>query len=167
VAAVRKRRPPADRFREKVDTSGGPDACWPWTAHTDKGYGLFRAIDGCVGAHRFAWELANGPIPDGATIDHVCHNGTDCAGGVTCLHRRCCNPAHLEPVSMAENVARSHNARGNRTHCPQGHEYTPENTKFNYVNGGRVCRTCSNAYQRRWRSEGRARRLLSVTRDAD
>lgn len=63
-----------------------PDECWPWTGSRDpKGYGLFTADRGIiVGAHRLAYELANGPIPTEKLI--VCHR---------CDNPPCCNPAHL------------------------------------------------------------------------
>jgi hypothetical protein len=121
--------PAAVRFARHVDTSGGPDACHPWTGTKIKsGYGHFREGDRVVRAHRFAWELANGPVPEGAKVDHVCHNGTDCPGGPTCPHRRCCNVRHLEPTTDADNTDRSHLANAHKTRCPRDHEYTPENT---------------------------------------
>ena len=68
------------------------DACFPWKGCTDReGYGITGRI---FRAHRVAYALANGQIPDGFTIDHLCQN------------RRCCNPAHLEAVSVSENVKR-------------------------------------------------------------
>jgi len=45
-------------------------------------------------AHRVAWELTNGPIPDGHELDHLCRT------------RNCVNPGHLEPVTRAVNCAR-------------------------------------------------------------
>ncbi len=79
-------------------------------------------------AHRVAYELAIGPVPDGLVVDHLCFN------------RACVRPGHLEPVTQQENVMRA------RTHCRKGHEFTPENT---YVRPGgtggiqRICRTCN------------------------
>ena len=78
-------------------------------------------------AHRLAYTLFTGPIPDGTEIDHQCHNqDSECLGGDTCLHRKCVNPAHLEAVPHRVNALRgksptADNAR--RTHCPAGHEY--------------------------------------------
>jgi hypothetical protein len=96
-----------DRFLAKI--VAGPNGCAIWTAKTnERGYGRFHPERGHgVGAHRFAYELLIGPIPDGLQLDHVCHNrDTACPGGVVCLHRRCVNPWHLQPVSHAENVRR-------------------------------------------------------------
>lgn len=129
----------AERFWAKVDRSGGPDACWPWTAAVNKvtGYGVFHPsrrfteLPRTVNAHRFAAHLSGVvELSDPSQqVDHTCHNGTGCPPG-PCPHRLCCNPAHFENVGLSENVARSHNANGRKTHCPRGHEYTPENTRL-------------------------------------
>lgn len=61
-----------ERFWEKVDRSG---ECWIWTGHTDKdGYGLFHNRSGkkATRAHRFSFELSNGPIPEGMLVLHSC-----------------------------------------------------------------------------------------------
>lgn len=105
------------------------DGCWVWQrGRTKNGYG--RAAG--VYTHRLAYELAHGPIPDGTEIDHLCRV------------RACCNPAHLEAVTHAENVARG--ARAMATHCKRGHEYTLANTRL--VPNGRACRACHREYQR-------------------
>lgn len=85
----------------------GPGGCWLWTgALSDDGYGQFQL--GCrrVIAHRFAYELCVGPIPDGLHIDHVYANG--------CRYRNCVNPNHLEPVTPKENTRRLIAARSIR-----------------------------------------------------
>ncbi len=138
-------RPSSDqRFWAKVDKCGeaseyaphlGP--CWLWTARTTRGYGMFWDGERQVYAHRFSYEMAQGTIPPGAHLDHLCRVP------------RCVNPAHLEPVSVRENVARSPIHNGAKTHCKWGHEFTAENT---YVwNGGRICRTCVRLRARRYR----------------
>lgn len=120
------------RFWEKV-SKDGPGGCWLWTANlSGGGYGNFH-LDGRERvAHRLAYEWLVGPIPEGLDLDHLCRV------------RRCVNPAHLEPVTRRENVLRSPIAiaaqHARKTHCPAGHEYTPENT-YTY-NGWRCCRRC-------------------------
>jgi HNH endonuclease len=92
----------AERFWAKVDRSAGPDGCWPWTgARFWFGHGAIK-IDGRPwGAHRIAWELTNGPIPDGLQANHRCDNPP------------CCNPAHLFLGTQLDNV-RDMDAKGRR-----------------------------------------------------
>lgn len=124
------------RFEDKVAVAGA-DECWLWTAGCDPdGYGHFKLNGKTVRAHRLAYELAVGPIPDGLQIDHVKKRG--------CRHKNCVNPRHLEPVTCRENLARGDTlnaANVAKTHCPEGHKYTLENTYIN-PRGARVCRIC-------------------------
>lgn len=90
----------------------GPDDCWPWqgrisTRGMGAGYGELDNMFGTRLAHRIGYALLVGPIPDNVPLDHLCHNrDTGCPGGGNCLHRRCVNPAHLEPVSLSVNAKR-------------------------------------------------------------
>lgn len=129
-------------YRTEVLQNG----CWEFKGFIDKrsGYGFLGRKAGGNRAHRLAWELRNGSIPEGLVLDHTCHNGTDCLGGPTCMHRRCVNPDHLELVTVAENVSRGNGISARnalKTHCIRGHEFTPENTKQD-SRGGRACRAC-------------------------
>ena len=130
-------RPAIDRFWRFVDASdvGG---CWLWVGGRQaRGrYGAF-SLDGGkhqIAAHRFAFETANGPIPVGHQIDHLCRNTL------------CVRPDHLEAVTAAENGRRSTRSlhETSKTHCPQGHPYDEENTRY-APKGSRICRTCVNA----------------------
>jgi hypothetical protein len=92
-------RPLEDRFWEKVDRSGGPDACHLWIGGSVRnGYGVIGLggkNDGMEYAHRLVWEWANGPIPEGF---EVCHN---CPGGD---NRLCANLRHLFLGTHTDNM---------------------------------------------------------------
>lgn len=117
--------------------------CWVWGgSHSPSGYGYISSITGLDGvtrnvrAHRFVYELLVGPIPEGLTIDHLCRV------------RDCVNPAHLEPVTSRENTLRGNTlpaANAAKTHCPQGHGYTTENTYVTSM-GRRMCRSCRRTH---------------------
>lgn len=154
-SALVKQRTAIERFWEKVDRNGpipecAPDLgpCWIWTAgrRGPDGYGGFTPTrKRTVFAHRYAYELLVGPIPDGLELDHLCRV------------RPCVNPSHLEPVTHRENVMRGRavtaiNAR--KTHCPQGHPYSGANLRFN-TGGDRVCRAC---HRKRVSEEARRRK---------
>lgn len=131
-----------ERFMAKVDRR--PDGCWVWTAcRVWNGYGQFRVAGKTVYAHRFAYELLVGPIPDGLELDHLCRN------------RACVNPSHLEVVDSRTNTLRgdgpaAQNAR--KTHCAHGHELTLENI-WRSGRNSRLCRACSLDRQRSTRKK--------------
>lgn len=80
-----------ERFDSKIEFDG-PSGCWNWTAAKDRdGYGLFKVQGKMRRAHRIAWVLVNGPIPNEKVIDHKCSN------------RACVNPDHMRLASYAEN----------------------------------------------------------------
>lgn len=95
----------AERFWPKVSKT---DSCWLWQASLDgKGYGQInggRTPTRMMRAHRVAYELVIGPIPDGLDLDHLCRTP------------RCVNPDHLEPVTRRENTARGdrHKRKGEK-----------------------------------------------------
>lgn len=161
---------PNNQYTFKTDTArfmsyvskGAPGECWIWngTLRPDN-YGRFKFRGRRMGAHNWAYEYFVGPIPEGMTIDHKCHKKELCQLGNLCPHRRCVNPDHLEPMSHAENVRRGNSGKlqSSRTHCPSGHEYTPENTfvvKLKRLKSdgsqayGRMCRECGNIRRRQW-----------------
>lgn len=134
-----------------------PNGCIYFTGSINRGgYGQVRNGPLLISAHRANYELKVGPIPEGMTLDHECHNAdSTCAGGPSCLHRRCVNPKHLAPKTRQANSNASLNSMSAKTHCPQGHPYDEANTKVN-VKGSRVCRECAVLSNRRYRAKIRA-----------
>jgi hypothetical protein len=129
-----------ERFDRKVLVS---DGCWEWQAGRGWfGYGQFGVTGSTtIGAHRVAWILAHGPIPDGYHVLHRCDTPP------------CVRIDHLFLGTNADNIAdktRKGRARGGRprqTHCQRGHDlathaYTNPNT------GERYCRTCVREHKR-------------------
>ncbi len=141
--------PYEERFQPHVQRRGLND-CWLYSGKLQKkGYGVFWAGKEVL-AHRYAYELAFGPVPEGMDVDHTCHNGSGCEGGA-CEHRRCVNPAHLDAVPPIVNRLRSHLHHAHRTHCVHGHEYTEENTHVRKTSAGgwgRKCRECARSRDR-------------------
>jgi hypothetical protein len=100
------------RFWSKVDRSGGDDACWIWKAGVANTYGRFQVVKPpkrSVNAHRFAWELTYGQIPDGICVLHNCPTGDNSL---------CCNPKHLflgtHVDNQADKVQKGRQAKGQR-----------------------------------------------------
>jgi hypothetical protein len=145
----------AGRFWRKVEKT---NTCWLWVACVDSGgYGRRGNGDhGQVMAHRFAYELLVGPIPEGLDLDHLCHtNDRSCKGGVACRHRRCVNPAHLEPVTPAENTRR---ALKREDSCARGHAWVNPYLRWDKERQKwhRACRECNKAgYRRRYEERKR------------
>jgi hypothetical protein len=125
------------RFLAKVEKT---EMCWAWCgARHGKGYGHIRLNGAVAKAHRVAYELFVGSIPDGLTIDHLCGNTS------------CVNPCHLEAVPGKVNTLRGGNpmaVNARKTHCPQGHEYTPGNTLRTNQGRSRSCKACRADHQR-------------------
>lgn len=133
----------ADRFWAKVDRRG-PDECWPWQAYrTPDGYGRFSPDRlHPENAHRVAYKLTVGLIPAGLQLDHLCRN------------RACVNPAHLEPVTVRENVLRGIGPsadRARQTHCKNGHALSGDNLRITAA-GARHCAECTRDLERRRRA---------------
>lgn len=130
-------------FWKKVEKT---DTCWLWTGCLEvSGYGKAArnpAVGSTQKAHRIAYVLVVGPIPEGLELDHLCEQPS------------CVNPDHLEPVTGAENHRRK---ALRQTACANGHDYDFANT-YVRANGYRQCRAChrEQAAARRARKQERA-----------
>lgn len=125
----------AGRFARHVGEKGL--GCWLWQGSISRlGYGEMRLDRNTKGkAHRVAWELENGPIPEGM---EVCHS---------CDVRACVRVDHLFLGTHLDNM-RDASAKGRldgriplKSHCKRGHEFTVANT-YIATSGDRRCRTC-------------------------
>jgi len=143
-----------DRFLAKVAV--GEDGVWIWSAAPGaEGYGTFH-VGGNKGpmaqAHRLAYTVLVGPIPEGMDLDHVRHNDAyqrgECVGGKGCLHRREVDPAFLVPRTREENWL--HGAVNSSVvaltgKCKWGHPLSGENLRIYRGKDGserQVCRAC-------------------------
>lgn len=101
-----------DKFWRRVDRSGGPDACWPWTRARTRNvrgeatYGHLSYQGVHYVAHKLAWILTHGPIVGDLKVLHRCDN------------MPCCNPAHLFLGSLSDNMVDRRN-KGRHTRYPQ------------------------------------------------
>jgi len=89
-----------------------------------------------IKAHRAAWMLANGPVPEGMVLDHICRD------------RACINLEHLRVVTQQENIMAGLHNIDNRSHCNQGHPFIKENIMVR-KNGKRECAECNRERARR------------------
>jgi len=131
------------------------DGCWLWTGScTSEGYGQVQRDRTFLLAHRVAYELLRGPVPDGLTIDHVCRV------------RNCVNPAHLEPVSSRINILRGDGltaVNSRKDCCIRGHLLAGDNLRIT-PRGARACRACHRELGRE-RNRRRRQRLAEVRRE--
>ena len=137
-----------ERFLTKFDPD--PMGCWIWKDSKSRaGYAQFFTQGRRPVAHRVSYELFVGPIPEGLDLDHLCRNTS------------CVRPTHLEPVTRRENLVRGTGfiaVNAQKSHCLNGHEFSPENTEI--VRGSeRRCITCRrNRDMKSYFNRGRDRR---------
>lgn len=119
--------------------------CWEWklsrSGRPGRRYGRWRVDGREQRAHRVAYELLVGPIPDGHELHHSCHNPP------------CCNPAHLELLTLGEHHRLHPNQNSAKTHCIRGHELNGDNLRLRLRDGRvvRGCRACQAEHARGWK----------------
>ncbi len=129
-----------NRFVMPVTESG----CFLWVGFVNPdGYGLIQVDGSARGAHRVAYELGKGSIPQGMQIDHLCR--------VRC----CVNPDHLEAVTGKVNTLRGQSIQALnaiKTRCSHGHLLEGQNLRLR-PNGSRACKMCCRDATRRYRTK--------------
>lgn len=126
-----------DAFWSRVVPTG---FCWEWTGYRlDSGYGRMSFAGRMQVAHRIAYQILVGEIPNGLQLDHLCRN------------RGCVNPDHLEPVTAQENMRRGFSPTSVTVRdgvCKRGHSmedaYITTSAKGRPV---RRCRKCTRVAQ--------------------
>ena len=120
----------SERFHSKFIEL--PNGCHQWQGPLDKdGYGYFFLRRKSRRAHRVAWYMQRGGIPEGMVINHICRN------------RWCVNPQHMQLLTPRENNLQDSNSipaiNARKTHCKNGQEFD----KVQTVKSGKSYRVCS------------------------
>ncbi|HZC05463.1 MAG TPA: HNH endonuclease signature motif containing protein [Ktedonobacterales bacterium] len=130
-----------ERFWSRVEKAPEPDGCWIWQGRlTPNGYGFLSVRTKPITAHRYAYTLTYGALPDDVELIHRCDE------------KRCVRPEHLE---LADRAIISQRYWSTVTHCSHGHPRTPENT-YTTPKGDHLCRLCHNDRIRRYKARRRA-----------
>lgn len=118
----------------------GPKGCIVST-YSLGSHGYAQAFDGKVTlAHLIAWRAVHGPIPEGMTVDHLCHN------------RRCVNVLHMRLLTNLDNARRNRpDADSRLTVCINGHD-TPRVVRKKKGREWLRCIECERTVQRRYRA---------------
>ena len=121
--------PPYIRFWDYVHKDADPDGCWMWTGSTQEdGYPHYTFTNPrkTIIAHRYAWVLVRGAIPDDLDLDHLCSN------------RGCVNPWHHQLLTRSENVRKAMR----KPTCKKGHPWKKGSHRTHTDREGRTSRRC-------------------------
>lgn len=131
-----------ERFWGKVQRSDDPDACWPWMgSRTAQGYGVFTVNGKRQGAHRYAYELQNGPLPEGRQSCHGCDNPP------------CCRGSHLFSGTASENT-RDMYAKGRRPSQFNGLRVPAEKPKNDHITRPKISEQMKRIWDERRSAAG-------------
>lgn len=161
-----------ERFWAKVDIDF-ETGCWVWRASKfNTGYGAISWQGTARTAHSVSWDAYNGAVDDGLELDHLCRNracvspyhlepvthqenvrrgaasgqGYCRAGHPKEVGAKCLTCSRISSGWMGQPVT------GERTQCPEGHEYSAENTWVEPSTGRRRCKICKRDQQRAYRA---------------
>ena len=133
--------------------------CMLWTGLTDRGgYGKIGFNYKSWRAHRLSFHLFKQNIKNGQFICHKCDTPA------------CINPDHLfigtPLINMQDKVrkGRLRNQNMGKTHCKHGHEFTPENIRWELTRIGNKRRTCVICYTKQYKNRNLAKALLNKSR---
>lgn len=140
-----------------------PEGCWRYTgASNSKGYGQVRFQGKQYEVHRISAHINLG-------LD-LKNRSQQSNHKIICLNHDCFNPDHLKVGNCSSNaldtVTNKTNKEARKTHCPQGHEYTKDNTRVS-SQGYRSCKTCTYLRNRKIKGSNRTRRGSSIGRIGD
>ena len=134
------------RFWSRVDQSGD---CWQWLGLLDHhGYGSIALMSAEIDkrrwkAHRLAWQLTQGAIPEDKVLDHLCRN------------RACVNPSHLRVVTHRQNSVENSESlaaqNASKKLCLHGHSDWKVTVQSGRTHKRRVCMTCKRERAKRAR----------------
>ena len=131
------------RIWDRVQRPDGEQGCWLIPTRHPSGYTYARVSGRTVALHRLFYVNLVGPVPSRLTLDHLCRV------------KHCVNPAHLAPVTQAENNRRGRLHLAPVTHCKNGHPFNEANTYRSRKQ--RHCRICTNAASSRYKARRKER----------
>jgi hypothetical protein len=152
-----------DKIKERLESNRyilEPEGCWLWIEFLNPaGYGQLTIEGKSYGIHRLSLYVYTDFDLSSELI--ACHK-------VFCKRKNCFNPEHLYAGTHSNNaidiILIGDNKNAKKTHCPKGHEYTPQNTqirhRYNRTNPTRECRICCRQNLRNSRMKGKRGELL-------